>query len=366
MNVKRDITLLTSFLVLFAIVAPATPAQEDTVDRVKFPDPVGDLFDRYGNPAKGEPYLDIVETELSSSNGCYLAKIKVGGPLPAKTSDPSIFIEWDVLIDSDCNSGTGWNWPLICNDIGPDYLLRLGLIDSQYRGLSLNLKTQTWRSVGYEIDGDTIILRFLPETIATNFNYTVAVRKYGEGGAPQALLVADKAPNKGHYISPDHQTQQEDLDEVARRLNSPALVVSYLEDNFIDIRKPSRYPSVSEVFSNMSGDCDEYAILATYILEKNGYEAYILEVGFNKWWEECNCWLMHDVCVYKENGSYYCIDSILHKSGSNPTGPFNSIEEICSQLPSRCGATDWTQYQLFDTDWNSIKMETKGTSALKS
>lgn len=170
-------------------------------------DPKDDLFNIAGESwADFGAYIDITESELSLSNGFYLAKIKLSSPPPTKTDDPSIMIEWDILIDSDCNMGTGDTWPILLNDIGADYLLRLTLVDSTYTGQVINLMTNDWGSIEYEIDGNVVELRFSSETIGepANFNYVVAVRKYGEWGAPQALQVADKAPNEGHYVFPNH------------------------------------------------------------------------------------------------------------------------------------------------------------------
>ena len=183
-----------------------TPPIEPERQEISFSDPSGDLFDKAGESVTAEPYLDIIEAELSLSNGYYLAKIKLNGPLPTKTDDTSTFIEWDILVDSDCNLGTGWNLPLICNDIGPDYRVYVGLKDSEYKASVQDIKSNTYKSIEYEIDGNIVELRFPSETVGepANFNFVGAVRKYAKAGDPGTLVVADKAPNEGHYVFPNH------------------------------------------------------------------------------------------------------------------------------------------------------------------
>ena len=183
------------------------------VAEAKATDPTGDLFDKDGKPSTGERYLDIVESQISLQNDTYFVTIKVDGPLPMNLTDPSIFVEWDVFIDSDLDPSTGWAWSqadigweisLIANDIGPEHLLRMGTWPSR-PGVFLgeNIRENGMRGfIGYQVDGDVIELHFPKEIIGSpaSFNYVIAVRKHGEGGAPHALLVADKAPQQGHYV----------------------------------------------------------------------------------------------------------------------------------------------------------------------
>lgn len=164
-------------------------------------DPIGDLFGKNGESVAGKSYLDIIESEMSLINNTYYVTVEVASPLPTNMTDPSIFIEWGILIDSDQDKETGWNWSLIHNDIGPDHLLRLMLMDGRVWGGNLRTKMRTGGYIGYHIDHNVIILFFPKEVIGSprSLNYVVAVGEYGERGGPDALLVADKAPNQGHY-----------------------------------------------------------------------------------------------------------------------------------------------------------------------
>jgi len=164
-------------------------------------DPTNDLFDMSGRPAAGEPYLDIVSSELMFfPDGYYLARLTMNGSLPTQTPEGCVFIEWDIVADIDNSSKTGWHWPLMWNDIGPDYMVRLELAYSTYRGRALDISTMKWTDIQYKIQENVVELR-LPVTssIPQTFNYIVAVRKFGMTGKADDHRLADKAPNNGHY-----------------------------------------------------------------------------------------------------------------------------------------------------------------------
>ena len=168
----------------------------------KISDPSGDLFDGSGNNVTGEQYLDIIGFEMSLSDNVYTAIIYLNMALPAKTDIPTTFLEWDLFIDNDSNSSTGQPFPLVTNDIGPDYLVRLTLQDTKFRPGAINLKTQSGGTVAYKIDKNVITLNFVPEAIGNpvSFNYVVATRKYKATDPANEPSVSDKAPNLGHFI----------------------------------------------------------------------------------------------------------------------------------------------------------------------
>jgi len=166
-------------------------------------DPRGDLLDKNRNPTTGEPYLDIIEITLVSSGSEYVGTIKLDGDVPSKTADPSIFIEWDFMLDTDKNPNTSpWGRaPLLVNDIGVDYMVRLCLLgDDRWGEIYDGLKNSFYGIDSYVADNQ-IKLTFSPEDIrgSTCFDFVVLVRKYGNKGAPDALLIFDKAPGEGHF-----------------------------------------------------------------------------------------------------------------------------------------------------------------------
>jgi len=189
-------SLLGLFLVFLAVSVTNVVAQSLTDSR-------GDLLDKNGSPATGEPYLDILEANLVADGSTYVGTIKLDGDIPSKTSDSSIFIEWDFMIDADKNPSTcPWgSWPLVVNDIGVDYMVRLCLIDDNRYGQVYDGRRDSVHYANSQVKGNEIRLTFSPSDIgeSTNFDFVVLVRKYGNRGAPDALIVFDKAPDKGHY-----------------------------------------------------------------------------------------------------------------------------------------------------------------------
>ena len=367
------------------VSSPTLSTIPTPLQAIKFSDSTNDLFDKTGKAITGEPYLDIVEIELSSLDNYFIARIKLNGSLPTKIEDPLIFIEWDILVDMDNNPATGWNWPLIYNDIGPDFLFRLELRGDQYKGSVLDTNTRRWGSIGYKINGNIVELQ-LPKTVlqAISFNYVAATRKYGQSGDPNALLLADKTPNKGHLKFPDGYVlapgspitsldtdkdgfpddeevsfwntnpntaeRWDDLDTVTGILNTPKKVSVYLQHKFTAVTSPSTpfTVPVKTIFKEKSGDCDEYAILATFLLAKNGYEAYFVKIFFDREWRG---YKNHDICMYREkDGYWYSIDIYFHGSGRNPVGPFKSINDYCQQVPSHYGNIGLGSYELYDYD----------------
>jgi hypothetical protein len=167
-----------------------------------FTDPTGDLFDSQGRPATGDSYLDIVEVEMIQTGTTYVGRIKLAGALPTGVSDSSTFIEWDMLIDADQNSGThSWGpWPLIDNGIGVDALLRVTWSSSGYSGELLMWPggTRSTQKIDFKVDGATVEMRVdaSGRSVPTAFDLVIAVRKYAEPG--DKLIVADKCLNEGH------------------------------------------------------------------------------------------------------------------------------------------------------------------------
>jgi hypothetical protein len=354
---------------------------------ISFTDPTDDLFDKLGNPIEDQPYLDIVEAEITTSGSDYITRITLNGPLPAETPDPQIFLEWDIYVDADNNCSTGYTWSLVANDLGFEYFARLMLLDSNYSAEVWDFGTKQ-SNIQYKITDNIIELRWPQEFYQTNtFNLIIAAKKYGERGTGSAFTLADKAPNLLHANFPGGQMadtdgdgfpdqeeasfwdtdpnvaeQWDDLDAVRGILNTPQKVSVYLDRKFIPVTRPSTpfATPVTELFEEMYGDCDEYAILAIYFLAENGYEPYLLQIYLNKWWDEYGTWLEHDICIYQEEDNSWCsIDIYFFGCGRNPVGPFESINETCDQLPSHYGATDWISYNLFDSTGELVKTVTK-------
>jgi hypothetical protein len=171
-------------------------------------DPLNDLFDKNGNRTQNEGYLDIVRSQIFFSDRQYTARIELNGKLPNQTDLPSSFIEWDLLVDSDRNPGTGLRWPLIGNDIGYDYLIRVSLKDAKWEPIILVTSTNARHTIPYSVKDNIVELYFPMEAIddSSNFNWIVAVRKYRGADLPNEPSFSDKAPDKGHYSFSSQET----------------------------------------------------------------------------------------------------------------------------------------------------------------
>jgi hypothetical protein len=190
---KRSLTAIITMLLILGFGFQVAHAQP-------FTDPIGDVFDANGKSIQAEPYLDIVSVDLKKSDADYVFEMGVNGALP-RSIDPSIWIEWDILIDYDNNASTGWNSPLLFNDLGVDYVIRVGILNSTY--YAELRQTTPWKLIGIpicQISGSKITLAV--SSLPSSLSWMAVVRKYGEKGAPKApLLAADKAPNTGHYTT---------------------------------------------------------------------------------------------------------------------------------------------------------------------
>jgi hypothetical protein len=182
-----------------------------TISSAVYTDPVGDLFDKNGNSTTGENYLDIVKSQISLTAGLYTVHIELNEHCPQQTSEPTTFIEWDILIDTDTNANTGTKWPLIGNDIGYDYMARMTLQGTQYGQGLLKVNTNTWSDIDYLVAvynwqkvGNIIELYIPASAIGSpdSFNWIIAVRKYMSADPPNLPSVSDKAPNQGHFVFP--------------------------------------------------------------------------------------------------------------------------------------------------------------------
>ncbi|OGO37945.1 MAG: hypothetical protein A2147_04485 [Chloroflexi bacterium RBG_16_57_8] len=75
---------------------------------------------------------------------------------------------------TDRNPATGTKWPLVGNDIGYDYLVRVWLMGTRFKQGVLNVATKATTSINYTVQGNVV----------------------------DAPSVSDKSPNASHYTFP--------------------------------------------------------------------------------------------------------------------------------------------------------------------
>ena len=177
-------------------------------------DPQSDLFGQGGNAVTGAGYLDIVRSEVyviltSLTEGELTLRMQLASALPDAQITPSRLIEWDFLTDLDRNPDTGMKWPLVANDMGYDFLIRLGLQGGKYQSTMLTVSSNTWQPVEYRIEGNVVeiylkISDLIPSvggliTGPGDLYWMVATMLYNPTDADNQPSVIDKAPNEGHY-----------------------------------------------------------------------------------------------------------------------------------------------------------------------
>jgi hypothetical protein len=167
-------------------------------------DAANDFFDSQGKSVSGEGYQDIRGITLVKEGDMYILTIGLNGDIPSSVGS-NIFMEWDLMVDTDLNAKTGWNTPLFFNDIGADYYLNFYISgDRTAAGGFLTADTAGTRftDVRYKVSGSIVEIRFPSEDLggASNFNYLVLSRKYDNSSKPSVLMGADKFPDTGHMI----------------------------------------------------------------------------------------------------------------------------------------------------------------------
>jgi len=148
----------------------------------------------------------------------------------------------------------------------------------------------------------------------------------------------------------EEEAERTDFDEVTDGLSSPALVLSYMKNNFsYDFEKYQqwmagdfRWDTPEEVFHKKMGDCGGHATFALYCLLKNGYKYNDFDKHKDNAAVILGCWNSavpnyhdtHTVLLYIEKGLFYTIDKDRIDTVSKK-GPFNTVEEAATaSLPT--------------------------------
>jgi hypothetical protein len=146
---KRSVFGLCLILLLLNIAS---------VHCISLTDQEGDLLDKNGKPTTDESYLDIIEADLELVDDNFVGLIRLKGDIPSKINESDIFVEWDFMIDADKKPSTSpWgHMPLLVNDLGVDYMVRLCLQDDKRWAQIYNAPQNDWFGIDSEISGNTI------------------------------------------------------------------------------------------------------------------------------------------------------------------------------------------------------------------
>jgi len=367
-------------------------------------DATADWVGPSGQPAEGAAGLDLEAFDVSCLGNEVVFRLKVHAAIPPESPAQNTLLRWDAAVDTDPGVNNGLKSAVLYNDARPDFVARVELTDGVVSGRLLTVRNNTWQDIDYSVEDSTVEMRVPLAAMGDQLNFDcvgVASTYRREGGSTN-LVTADRAPETGRVavairdadgdgLSDDEESRRgtnprladsdddsagdgdevllygsdplapEDwgnLDGLAVVLNTPAKVSTYLRHHFTPAPAPGHTP-LDRVFETMTGDCDEYAALASYWLAANGYEVYRLMVIFDGWWAEFNTWRKHEICVYREaEDRWYAIDIFFHNypGSRNPVGPFESIPDLCSTMPSRHESTTWTSYELWTTDLTLVEV----------
>jgi len=168
-----------------------------------FDDPEDDLFDKDYDSVRAEPHLDIVSVNIWRSGTDTFMELTLKGPVPQRI-DSTIFIQWGIYIDVDCNPNTGESSHLLRNDLGVDYHIRLTMLDSTfYSQIRTMPQRKDMGKPRYSIKDNKITFIIGPQELqlpaSPIFVMATAEKWSNRGNMPTVLLAADKAPNFGHY-----------------------------------------------------------------------------------------------------------------------------------------------------------------------
>jgi len=200
------LAVMIIFLMSNAVVVFAQPQ----------PEPAGGCLNLSGATVSCEPYIDIVSSDVSMSNGAYTGTITLAGNVPNASAT---YLEWDIAVDSDRNPNTNGvcagtagcstaQSNLIFNDIGVDELVVYNLWNNPCGNVPcafIYLSGTSYYSLPLraKVHGNTIQLFWKPSDIggSTFFDFVVLAGIYSDSGDSFGQLLSfDKAPKVGHYV----------------------------------------------------------------------------------------------------------------------------------------------------------------------
>lgn len=150
------------------------------------------------------------------------------------------------------------------------------------------------------------------------------------------------------------------FEEVTDRLNSPQLIALYMKFNVSYSYTPNEkegVKSAKEIFTAKKGACYDHALLASYLLKKNGYNnAWGTSVSFDKIVDGFYAGHIGNIYENPIDKQYYSMD--FNEGGYYYVhGPFNSVEKAAEKI---CSIGSWGKAALKKYQCYEINLD-KGT-----
>lgn len=130
---------------------------------------------------------------------------------------------------------------------------------------------------------------------------------------------------------PAPSSNDESLDQAITRITDPESLIAFMQKEFqfktdkALFNQEDYWQKPVEFWGRKSGDCEDYALFAQYVLKKLGYEVYVVS-----FYDEFDSG--HTVAFYQDHGVFNVIDTdqlLSHKT--------KTIEESVSRM-----YPDWT------------------------
>ena len=123
----------------------------------------------------------------------YVVTLKMDGLIPTHSPDPTVFTEWDLLLDTDRDPTTHpWGWLPFLEDVGVDSVVRLVLLDDHLSASVADFRQREhpWQKCDFRASGSTIELTFKAALVGDppSYDYAFAARELGNRGDPKVTL----------------------------------------------------------------------------------------------------------------------------------------------------------------------------------
>lgn len=118
-------------------------------------------------------------------------------------------------------------------------------------------------------------------------------------------------------------------------LNTPEKLSRWMTENFcyVGLYKKEHELTLPQVmFAKRSGNCGDFTVFAFDILQKNGYEPYMMTIQIS-----LDSPYNHGICVFQTENKYFILNNGILQ------GPFQTLEEIAKRHNK-----NWRRYLLFD------------------
>ena len=123
-----------------------------------------------------------------------------------------------------------------------------------------------------------------------------------------------------------------DLETAAKQLSSPEALAKFMKQNFSYVSdrrlfgQDEYWQSPEEMLQRRRGDCEDYALFAQAVLGRNGHQAFILSV----YWDRD----AHTVAIFEKDGKWgiFDVDQLRYKKANSIADLSNTTRQNWSYV----------------------------------